>query len=69
MQGRTQLAQRAMSAHDMGVEMASNKGLSTLESGSLSHSWHAASEPPLGPLQALSELHLQMRLAMCPVAL
>ena len=47
MQGRTQLAQRAMSAHDMGVEMASHEGLSTLESGSNSVSWHAASEPPL----------------------
>ncbi|KAA6421284.1 MAG: hypothetical protein FRX49_08770 [Trebouxia sp. A1-2] len=41
--GHTQLAQRAMSAHDMGVEMASYKGLSTLESGSKSQSWHAAS--------------------------
>ncbi len=47
MQVRTQLAQRAMSAHDMGVGMASYEGLSTLESGSDSQSWHAASEPPL----------------------
>jgi len=47
MQVRTQLAQRAMSAHDMGVEMTSHEGLSTLESGSNSQSWHAASEPPL----------------------
>ncbi len=47
MQGRTQLAQRAMSAHDMAVEMASHKELTTLESGSNSQSWQAASEPPL----------------------
>ncbi|KAL0023934.1 hypothetical protein WJX77_001603 [Trebouxia sp. C0004] len=45
--GRTQLAHRAMSAHDMGVEMGSHRGLSTLESGSNSQSWHAASEPGL----------------------
>ncbi len=47
MQVRTQLAQRAMSAHDMGVGMASHERLSTLESGSNSQSCHAASEPPL----------------------
>ena len=47
MQVHTPLAQRAMSAHDMGVEMASHEGLSTLESGSDIQSWHAASEPPL----------------------
>lgn len=61
LQGRTQLAQRAMSAHDMGVEVASHEGLSTLETGSNSHSWHATSEPPLdfatsseSPLQLLA---------------
>lgn len=56
MQGHTQLAQRAMSAHDMGVEMASYKGLSTLESGSKSQSWHAASKPSLGPFASFVRL-------------
>ena len=61
MQERTQLEQRAMSAHDLGVQMGSHRGLSTLESGSNSQSWHAASEPPFG-LCILSQLQL---LATC----